>query len=68
MRERDWHNLLWDVRRGRSLRFAGPDIGARGRDGLAEAAEAIATQRKNRDIRCFPSRRARETGTLPKRG
>ena len=28
MRERDWENLLWNVRRGRSVLFTGPDLDA----------------------------------------
>lgn len=30
MRERDWDNLVWNVRRGRSVLFTGPDLDTRG--------------------------------------
>jgi len=30
LRERDWDNLVWNVRRGRSALFTGPDIDTRG--------------------------------------
>ncbi|MGH6689820.1 MAG: hypothetical protein ACREF4_03955, partial [Gammaproteobacteria bacterium] len=40
MRERDWENLVWNVRRGRSVLFTGADL-----DADAEAGTAALTRR-----------------------
>lgn len=36
MRERDWENLLWNVRRGRAVLFTGPDLDASAHGPTAE--------------------------------